>query len=312
MLFGLGLQPDLANIRRLLPHAAAADAAGLDLVSISDHPNYADKVDAYAALGVVLGATERISGVVNLTNIGIRSAPLLARTVASLSALSDRRAILGVGAGSLWDELARLGVTPRSPAESVQAMEETITVVRALTGGGPPVDFIGRFYQLRAAEPSPEPTPPIWTGSQGPRSLAVTARLADGWIPAHAADWRSSLVAACRPIIDDAAAAAGRAPTAVATIYNVGGQIVDRAIPKPRDDDGRWIGGSTDQWIDELTSAVVDYGAAAIIYLPLGQPESAVQRWMHEIVPEVRRAIGQSRPQCDGTVRQAAASTNSA
>src|SRR4051794_3664134 len=89
-----------------------------------------------------------------------------------------------------------------------------------------------------------------------------------------------------------AAAAAGRAPSAVATIYNMGGQIADRDVPKSRDDDGRWIGGSTDQWIDELTSAIVDYDAAAIIYLRLGQPESAIQRWMHEIVLEVRRAIG--------------------
>jgi alkanesulfonate monooxygenase SsuD/methylene tetrahydromethanopterin reductase-like flavin-dependent oxidoreductase (luciferase family) len=290
-LFGLGLDPGLAGTAQLLPHARAADAAGLDVVSISDHPNDADKVDAYAALGIVLGATQRLGGVVNLTNIGIRSAPLLARTVAGLSALSDRRVILGIGAGSRWDELARLGVRPRSPAESVQAMAETITVVRALTGGGPPVDFVGSFYQLRAADPSPEPTPPIWTGSQGPRSLAVTARLADGWIPAHAADWRSDLVATARPLIDEAAVAAGREPTDIATIYNLGGQITDRAVPKPRDDDGRWIGGSVDQWIDELTSAVIDYAAAGLFYLPLGQPESAVKRWMHEIVPGVRRAI---------------------
>ena len=294
---GLGVEPGLAEVRRLLPEARACDAAGLDVVSISDHPNYADRVDAYAALGMILGATQRISGVVNLTNIGIRSAPLLARTVAGLSALSDRRVILGVGAGSLWDELSRLGVTPRSPAESVQSMEETIAVVRALTGGGPPVDFAGRFYQLRAADPSPEPTPPIWTGSQGTRSLAVTGRLADGWIPAHAADWRSSLVARSRPLIDEAAMAAGRDPSDVVTIYNVGGQITDRDLPKPRDEDGRWVGGSADQWVDELTSAVLDYDAAGLIYLPLGQPESAIHRWMHEIVPGVRRAIAESSPQ---------------
>jgi alkanesulfonate monooxygenase SsuD/methylene tetrahydromethanopterin reductase-like flavin-dependent oxidoreductase (luciferase family) len=300
VLFGMGLEPGLADIPHLLPHATACDAAGLDVVSIPDHPNYADRVDAYAALGMVLGATQRISGVVNLTNIGIRSAPLLARTVAGLSALSDRRIVLGIGAGSLWDELARLGVTPRSPAESVQAMEEAITVVRALTGGGQPVDFAGRFYQLRAADPSPEPTPPIWTGSQGPRSLAVTGRLADGWIPAHAAGWRSSLVATSRPLIDEAAVAAGRDPSDVATVYNVGGQITDRALPMPRDEDGRWIGGSIDQWIDELTSAVTDHDAAGFFYLPVGQPESAIHRWMHEIVPEVRRAITESSPPRDG------------
>jgi alkanesulfonate monooxygenase SsuD/methylene tetrahydromethanopterin reductase-like flavin-dependent oxidoreductase (luciferase family) len=291
VLFGLGLETVLADIPHLLPHATACDAAGLDVVSMYDHPNYADRVDAYAALGIILGATQRISGVVNLTNIGIRSAPLLARTIAGLSALADRRIILGVGAGSLWEELARLGVTPRSPSESVQAMEETITVVRALTGAGQPVDFTGRFYQLRAADPSPEPTPAIWTGSQGRRSLGVTGRLADGWMPAHAADWRSSFVATSRPLIDEAAVAAGRDPSDIVTVYNLGGQITDRAMPKTRDEDGRWIGGSTDQWIDELTSAAIDYDAAGLIYLPFGQPESAIHRWLHEIVPEVRRAI---------------------
>ncbi|MDT5386955.1 MAG: hypothetical protein QOE04_596 [Mycobacterium sp.] len=71
----------------------------------------------------------------------------------------------------------------------------------------------------------------------------------------------------------------------------MGSQLTDRAVPRPRDEDGRWIAGSTDQWIDQLTSAVLDYDAAAIFYLPSGQPESAIQRWMHEVVPEVRRAI---------------------
>lgn len=290
-LFGLGLDPALSAASELVPRARAADAAGLDAVSISDHPNYADRVDAYAALGMALGATQRVSGVVNLTNIGIRSAPLLARTVAGLSALSGRRVILGVGAGSLWDELARLGVTPRSPAEAVQAMAETITVVRALTGGGPPVDFEGRFYRLHGADPAPEPTPPIWTGSQGPRSLAVTGRLADGWIPAHAADWRSPQVKRWRPLVDEAAAGAGRDPSDVVTIYNVGGAITDRPVARPRDSDGRWTGGSVAQWVDELTSAVVDYAAAGLFYLPFDQPADAIRRWMHDIVPEVRRAL---------------------
>ncbi|BBY64906.1 LLM class flavin-dependent oxidoreductase [Mycolicibacterium helvum] len=294
VLFGLGLPPDLAAANRILPQAKACDAAGLDVVSIPDHPNFADRVDAYAAVSMVLGATRQLRGVVNLTNIGIRSAPLLARTVASLSALSDGRIIVGVGAGSLWDELARLGVTPRSPAESVQAMEETITVMHALTGGGPPVDFAGQFYQLRGADPSPQPTPAIWTGSQGPRSLAITGRLADGWIPAHTADWRSPQVKAWRPVIDDAAVAAGRSPADIVTIYNVGGQITDRAVLRPRDEEGRWVGGSTEQWIDELTSAVIDYDAAGLFYLRRDLSDSAVGRWMHEIVPAVRRAIAES------------------
>lgn len=293
VLFGLGLPTDLADVDLLLARARAGNAAGLDVVSIPDHPNFADHTDAYAAIGMVLGATDRLRGVVNLTNIGIRSAPLLARTVASLSALSGGRIILGLGAGSLWDELDRLGVPARSPSESVRAMEETIHVVHALTGGGSPVDFDGQFYQLRQADPSPQPTPAIWTGSQGPRSLAVTGRLADGWIPAHAADWHSRQVKEWRPQIDAAAVAAGRNPADVVTIYNVGGLITDRAVAQPRDQDGHWIGGSIDQWIAELTTAVIDYGAAGLIYLPQDQPDSTGERWIHDIVPAVRAAIEQ-------------------
>jgi hypothetical protein len=72
---------------------------------------------------------------------------------------------------------------------------------------------------------------------------------------------------------------------------SVRGQIADRAVPKPRDDDGRWIGGSVDQWIDELSSAVIDYDAAGWSFLPADQPESAIHRWMYDIVPRVRRVI---------------------
>lgn len=291
IIFGLGLPPDLGDADKLLPQAKACDAAGLDVVSIPDHPNFADRIDAYAAIGMVLGATSQLSAAVNLTNIGIRPAPLLARTMASLSALSHGRVVLGVGAGSLWDELARLGVTSRSPAEAVRLMEETIRVVRALTGGGPPVDFAGRFYQLRAAAPSGVPTPAIWTGSQGPRSLAVTGRLADGWIPAHAADWRSPQVAAWRSQIDAAAVAAGRDPAEIATVYNFGGEIADRPVARTRDDDGQWIGGNTDQWVAELISAVVDFDAKGVFLLGYGLSDIAIGRWLHEIVPAVREVV---------------------
>jgi hypothetical protein len=77
------------------------------------------------------------------------------------------------------------------------------------------------------------------------------------------------------------------------TVYNLGGTITDRPVLKPRDDDGRWIGRSTGQWIDELTSAIIDYGAGGLIYLPFGRPESEIGRWVQEVVPEVHRAVGQ-------------------
>ena len=60
-----------------------------------------------------------------------------------------------------------------------------------------------------------------------------------------------------------------------------------------REEDGRWIGDSVQQWIDELTTAVLDYHAAGFIYRsPDDTPANeALARWATEIVPAVREAI---------------------
>jgi len=142
-------------------------------------------------------------------------------------------------------------------------------------------------------DPAGAPAPPIWTGSVGPRSLAVTGRLADGWVPPMASDWRSTLYRQSRPRIDEAAAAAGRDPARVATVYNFGGRITLEPLAATRGEDGRWIGGSARQWIEELTAAVVEHHASGFIYRGTDDtPASeALGRWAAEIVPAVREAI---------------------
>jgi alkanesulfonate monooxygenase SsuD/methylene tetrahydromethanopterin reductase-like flavin-dependent oxidoreductase (luciferase family) len=296
VLFGLGLENGVRQVSEMLGHARLADEAGLDVVSFSDHPYFADRVDAYAALGFVLGATSTISGAVIMTSLLSRPAPILARTVTGLAAISCGRVILGVGAGGMWEEIVALGVPRLSPAARVRALEEAIMVVRALSGGGDPVTFDGEFYQVTELTPAAAPTPPIWIGSLGPKALAVTGRRADGWIPGHLADWRSTRVAESRPIVDEAAASAGRNPADVDTIYNVSGRITRDPQPETRNDEGRWIGGGVTQWVEELTFAVLEHGAAAFIYLvPPGDSisDTTLNLWAHEVVPAVREAIAQ-------------------
>src|SRR6202167_1223873 len=278
----------------MLGHARVADEAGLDFVSIGDHPYFAELVDAYATLAFVLGATSNITAAVIMTNLLSRPAPILARTVTGLSTISGGRFVLGIGAGGLWEEIVALGVPRLSPAARVRALEEAIMVVRALTGGGGPVTFDGEFYHVTGLPPAAAPTPPIWTGSLGPKALAVTGRRADGWSPGHLADWRSKEVAASRPIIDEAAASAGRSPADVDTIYNVSGRLTRVPLPETRDGEGRWIGGGVTQWVEELTFAVLEGGAAAFIYLlPPGDviDDTTLNLWAHEVVPAVREAI---------------------
>src|ERR1700733_2996781 len=294
VLFGLGLETGVSQVSEILGHARLADDAGLDVVSLSDHPYFAERIDAYAALAFVLGATSNITAAPIMTNLPSRPVPVLARTVTGLSAVSRGRFVLGIGAGGLEEEIVALGVPRLSPAARVRALEEAIMVVRALSGGGDPVTFEGEFYQVTGLTPADGPTPPIWVGALGRKTLAVTGRHADGWIPGHLADWRSTRVAESRPIVDEAAASAGRNPADVATIYNVSGRLTRDPLPGTRDDEGRWIGGGVAQWVEELTFAVLEGGAAAFIYLrPPGEiiDDTTLNLWAREVVPAVREAI---------------------
>jgi alkanesulfonate monooxygenase SsuD/methylene tetrahydromethanopterin reductase-like flavin-dependent oxidoreductase (luciferase family) len=246
--FGIGVSTAVTAVPDTLKLAVQADRGGLDLITVSDHPYYADRLDSYAELGVLLGKTERVSGLVSVTNLPTRPAAMLARTITSLSALTGGRIVLGMGVGGLWDDIARLGFTKLTPGQAVRAFEEGIRLVKLLGGGGEPVTFDGEFYQVTALEPAAEPMPPVWTGSVGPKSLAVTGRV----------------------------------------------RITAEPLAKTRTEDGRWIGGSPAQWVEELTGAVLEHGAAGfVLFGPGGSTpdEVAVARWAGEIVPAVREAV---------------------
>ncbi len=295
--FGYGLGAwngaDVASAAESVRLVVQADREGLDLFTVADHPYFAEKLDSYALVPFLLGQTGQISGAVTVTSLPSRPAPVLARTITSLSALSDGRVVLGIGAGAIWDMIVKLGVPRLDGGSAVRAMAEAITLIRALSGGGEPVTFNGDFYHVSGLDPADVPAPPIWTGSVGPKSLAVTGQLADAWVPPMASDWQSARYRESRPQIDAAAVAAGRDPAQIAVVYNFGGRITPEPLAATCGDDGRWIGGSARQWIDELTAAVLEHHASGFIYRNTDDtPASeALARWAKEIVPAVRETI---------------------
>ncbi len=126
VLFGASLGQwngaDAADAAGRIRLGTQADRDGLDLFTVADHPYFGDKLDAYALTAFLLGRTERISGMVTVTNLPSRPAPVLARTVTSLSALSVGRVILGIGAGAIWDMITKLGVPRLDGGAAVRAM----------------------------------------------------------------------------------------------------------------------------------------------------------------------------------------------
>ena len=111
-------------------------------------------------------------------------AAVLAKTAATLDVLSGGRFELGLGAGAFWDAIeGRAHAThPRRVARPA-----------GRGGRGDPSDLSGErslryqgdYYHLRGVHSGPAPAHDIgiWVGAYGPRSLRLTGRLADGWVP---------------------------------------------------------------------------------------------------------------------------------
>ena len=210
VVFGFGAHSGIDDVPELLRLAQQADRDGLDIFTLSDHPYIGERLDAYAAIGFILGRTQQISGFVNVTNLPTRPAPMLARTVTSLSALSGGRIVLGHGRGRAVGPHRRHGRAPAVAGRGRGRLRGGDRPGQAAVGRRPAGHLPGPALPGAPDRAGARGRAPVWTGSVGRKSLAATGRVADGWVPGHAADWLSERYRASRPVIDEAAAAGPR------------------------------------------------------------------------------------------------------
>ena len=111
-----------------------------------------------------------------------RHPAVLARQVVSIDHASGGRFELGIGWGSVPDELATFGVGSTRAADRVERLRETLDVLRALWRGET-VDHDGAHHHLHDARQAPVPLGPvpIVIGGTGPRTLALVRDHADWW-----------------------------------------------------------------------------------------------------------------------------------
>ena len=113
-----------------------------------------------------------------------RNPALLAKMMATLQALSNGRAILGLGAG--WKEDEYLSYNYPFPTTKVrmEQLEEAAQLIRAMWTAPQPVTFEGKHYAVHNAYCIPQPSPliPLLIGGGGEkRTLELVARYADWW-----------------------------------------------------------------------------------------------------------------------------------
>ena len=152
--FGTFLTPVNDPPEAAVARAQLSEQLGFDLVTFQDHPYQSGFHDTWTLLTWVAAQTERIRLAGNVLNVPMRPAPVLARASASLDLLSGGRFELGLGAGGFWDAMAGMGVTRRTPGESVEQLGEAIDVMRELwrAGDRAATKYDGKYYQLKGAK----------------------------------------------------------------------------------------------------------------------------------------------------------------
>ena len=178
------LGADLARIAR------AADAAGVDRLSVMDHvwqigvhgPVDDPMLEAYTTLGFLAAHTSRVQLLTLVTGVTYRDPGLLAKMVTTLDVLSGGRAMCGVGAAWNEEESRGLGLFFPPTAERFERLEEALQICLQMWSGdeGP---YDGRHYRLERTLNVPQtlhrPHPPILIGGGGEKkTLRLVARYA--------------------------------------------------------------------------------------------------------------------------------------
>ena len=267
--FGYFVIPDATQPMRALEQAIRADQAGIDLIAIQDHPYQHRFHDTWTLLSVIAARTSRVTVFPDVANLPLRPPAMLAKAAATLDLLSNGRVELGLGAGGFWPAIQAMGGPARTTGESVSALEEAIEVIRLVWSGGRGLRFDGRFYQLAGLNAGPPPAHPIgiWLGAYKPRMLALTGRNADGWVPSLG-HLKPEDMGEANARIDDAARAAGRDPSAMRRVLNVGGDLT----------------------AEDFATLVLEHGFDTFITSP-----DSGDAFIEEVVPKVRELVAAGR-----------------
>jgi probable F420-dependent oxidoreductase len=172
--------------------ARAAEAAGFDSVSVTDHPMPHDEwmrsgghhaLDPFVALACAAASTFRLRLLTYVYVVPYRNPFLSAKAAASLDVASGGRLIFGVAAGYLEPEFAALGV---DFAERNALADEAIRAMQAAWTRSD-VWFEGRHFVARGhtqlPRPLQQPHPPIWVGGNSRQAIRRAVELGQGWMP---------------------------------------------------------------------------------------------------------------------------------
>jgi alkanesulfonate monooxygenase SsuD/methylene tetrahydromethanopterin reductase-like flavin-dependent oxidoreductase (luciferase family) len=293
--FGYFLVPDAGDPEAVVETAVRADRLGYDLLGVQDHPYQRRHLDTLSLLGFILARTERVRGFQAVGNVPLRPPAVFAKAAATLDQLSGGRFEAGLGAGGFLKPVHAMGGPALTPGQSLEALEEAVAIMRASWRGGSGLRFEGRHYRLDGLKPGPLPAHPIsvWLGAAKPRALALTGRVADGWVAPLMNYVPPNENEAAQELIDGAARDAGRDPRAIRRIELVPGAFAASA-PAPASDTDQAIVGPPEHWAAVLAHFALDLGLATFV-LVAPPDRDTLQTFIEDVAPDVRERVAAAR-----------------
>jgi F420-dependent oxidoreductase-like protein len=178
------------GFKNAVREVAEMEKAGLDLVWVAEAYGF----DSPSLMGYLAALTERVEIGAAILPIYTRTPTLIAMTAAGVDALSDGRFSLGLGASGPQVIEGFHGVPYSNPLGRTR---EIVEICREVWRREAPLAHQGKTFTL----PLPDgegtglgkplkiiahpvrPEIPIWIAALGEKNVAMTAEIADGWLP---------------------------------------------------------------------------------------------------------------------------------
>lgn len=293
--FGLFLPQVRMDFATVLTRTSAAEVAGFDSVWLIDHlatpaNNQLDLLEGWTLAAALAARTEQIRIGHLVTSDPFRHPAVLAKMVATVDNIANGRLDLGLGWGSMAEELRAFGVSEEPNKLRSSRLRETLEIL-SLMFSGEQFDYSGTHYQLHGARgvPKPQQNPvPIHIGGGGPQlTMPLVRDFAHWWnCPSYAVDR-----------LDELTPLAGEAQISVQHPVGLAHDESDRekVIARAERRFGTWgglISGTPSEVTDALRAEVAKGVRGFVLQFDdFGTPET-VARFMNEVAPEVQAGVG--------------------
>jgi 5,10-methylenetetrahydromethanopterin reductase len=213
MKFGISWIPD--DLRTMGSVVRRTEEIGVDVIGVPDSQS-ARYRECMVTLTHVLASSDRLRAAPLVTNPVTRHPAVMAAAVASASELSGGRVFMCIGAGD--SGVLQLGLKPARLAH----VEEYVRTLRDLMRAGTAV-YQGHEFKVGCIDVA-RPVP-VFIAGNGPRTLSLAGRIADGVLIGSGLDQQT--VSQALGHVAAGAAEAGRKPADLEIWFMARGAIAD-------------------------------------------------------------------------------------